>query len=94
MTTSAPHRRILALTVAWCGIGAALGVFAYSTVAFDPNQGHFAPPWVSFVFIAAVAVAIMAANIAGRLKMTDVVLRAFEIGFKSAEQQFRQMKGK
>lgn len=85
-------RIITALAVTWGAVAAALGVFAYSTLEFDPNAGHFAPPWVSFIFIASVGVAIIAANIAGRLKMTDAVLRAFEVGFKSAERYFKEMR--
>lgn len=86
------HRRAAAVITAWCAVAVALGMFAYSTVAFDPNAGHFAPPWVSFVFIASVGVAIISANIAGRLQLTDVVIRAFETGFKSAERHFIEMR--
>lgn len=94
MNTNDQHKRTIALVVAWAGVAAALGVFAYSTVAYDPNLGHFAPPWVSFTFIAAGFLAIIAFNIAGRLKTTDVLIRVLEIGFKAAEQQFHSKKGK
>lgn len=88
----ANQRRGVALALTWTAVAGAVGLFSYETEEYDPNLGHFAPPWVSFAFIGCVAVAIIGANIAGRLKFTDVVIRAFETGFKSAERHFIEMR--
>lgn len=88
----ANQRRGVALGVTWAAVAGGVGLFVYQTEAYDPNKFHFAPPWVSFAFIGCAAVAIIGANIAGRLKLTDVVVRAFETGFKSAERHFIEMR--
>lgn len=85
------RRRAAALAVAWCAACVAAGTFAYATLEFNPDAGQFAPPWVSFVFFAALAVTIIAANVSGRLRATDAMVKAFEAGFKSAERYFKEM---
>lgn len=78
------NKKIIARVIGWFGVATAMGLFTYSTLEYDPNALHFAPPWVSFAFIAAGFVSLMAFQAAGRLKVTDVVLRtSFELGFKA-----------
>lgn len=90
----ANRRRVIWIAATWTLGCAGLGVFSYATLEFDPNQGHFAPPWVSFVFIACGISAVITSNVAGNLRAVDAMVRAFKIGFEAAEKQFKDMNKK
>jgi hypothetical protein len=83
-------RRALAVVAMMGGWAAALGIFAYATLEFDPNHGDFAPQWVGFTFILCIGIAIAGSSARARMRLSDTIVQAFKAGLKAADERSQQ----
>jgi hypothetical protein len=79
-----PARRVMASVCQWGGWLSTVGFGLYAVVEFDPNHGHFAPQWVTFVWIFSMGVAIAGTLVRSRMRLTKTILSAFSAGQAAA----------
>lgn len=81
-------RRPLAFAFQWGGWLGCLGLGFWATITYDPNKGQFAPPWVGYLFIGLIGIAMAGTTARSRMRLTDAIIHAFQAGRLTASEDF------
>jgi hypothetical protein len=74
------HRRALALFFTVGGWLASLGLALFASLNYNPNQGRFAPQWMTLTVFITMGIAIAGGVALGRLRSVEILTRVFQAG--------------
>lgn len=78
-------RRATASVLQWGSWMGAVFLLIWAPLTYNPSKGHFAPQWVSLTFILLIGIAIAATTARSRMRLSDTIVSAMQVGFDASK---------